>query len=60
MTDYALRMAACEGKEAFDTFAQAQAVSTRKGRRMRYPKTIYHCAFCRKFHIGTPHKLHQE
>lgn len=45
------RAAACEGKVAFASFAQAQRVAERGTRRGR-SRQVYHCMFCHAFHLG--------
>jgi len=45
------RAAACEGKVAFNSFAQAQRVAERGTRRGR-SRQVYHCPFCHAFHLG--------
>lgn len=57
MTDAANRSATCEGKQAFETYAQAEAVKGKKRIHTRYAKAIYHCTYCHKFHIGTPKRI---
>lgn len=54
MIDLADRSASCDGKQAFETYAQAEAVKGKKRIHTRYAKAIYHCTYCHKFHIGTP------
>lgn len=51
MTDTTHRAAACTGKIAFASYAQAQRVADRHGRARR-SRQVYHCPFCQAFHLG--------
>lgn len=44
----AYRLTACEGKEAFASYAHADRVA----KRMRGGATAYRCNACRQWHVG--------
>jgi hypothetical protein len=48
------RMAACEGKVAFDNRGMAESVARRRQREGK-ANQAYKCRFCGKYHLGGGH-----
>jgi hypothetical protein len=46
------RASACQGKVKFSTYAQAREIAVRGTRRGK-PREVYHCTYCRWYHLGT-------
>lgn len=56
MTDFSIKAIGCDGKVAFDSYDLANMAAQRKHGKADIGRQAYKCEFCKKFHVGNPHK----